>query len=194
MVWPDRALSVSRVLGYEHSVKTSLRTPLTVLQRNSPRSSSLVALLAVLAPLWHHAHSVHRMVLMGGKGPGHPMRIQELGWLKAAGSRLDARLRSALPNNRLVRDRRLMLKHGMRVPDLRRGVIRDSGEARHQRAGGKMRRKMLVGESVHRLHGSHCAAAVGGHSRPRVAADVFQAGHGLCGRGRAGVHTGLALR
>lgn len=193
MVWPDRALFVSRVLGYEHSVKTSLPKTTDCFAVKFPQRLFRVALLAVLTPLWHHAHSVHRMVLMGGKGPGHAVGIEELGWLEAAGSRLDAGLRSTLPNDRLVRDRGLMLKHGVCVPNLRRGMVSNSGEAGHQRARGKMGRKMLVGESVHRLHGSHCAAAVGGHGGPCVAADVFQAGHGLCGWGRAGVHTGLAL-
>lgn len=121
------------------------------------------------------------------------MGIKELSRLQAAGGRLDARLRSALPDDGLVRDGGLVLEHGVRVPDLRRGVVGNSGEPGHQWAGCEMGREVLIGQSVHGLHSCDRAAAVGRHGRPCVATDVFQAGHRLCGRGRAGVHASLAL-
>lgn len=62
------------------------------------------ASLAVLAPLWHHAHTVHRVVLVGREGSRHAVGIEELCRLQAAGGRLDAGLRSTLPHNGLVRN------------------------------------------------------------------------------------------
>lgn len=52
---------------------------------------------------------------------------------------------------------------------------------------------MLVRQPVDGLHGSYCAAAVGGHGGPGVAAEVLQAGHRFRGWGCAGIHAGLAL-
>lgn len=56
-----------------------------------------------------------------------------------------------------------------------------------------MSREVLIGQPLHLLHGGHRAAAVRRDARPGVAADVFQAGHGLSGLRRAGVHARLPL-
>lgn len=57
--------------------------------------------LAILAPLWHHADAVYRVILVGRQGPGHAVSVEELRGLEAAW-RLKASLRPALPDHRLM--------------------------------------------------------------------------------------------
>ncbi|KAL0610699.1 Zinc finger protein, partial [Plecturocebus cupreus] len=68
--------------------------------------------LAIVAPLWHHANSVHRVVLMWRESPWHTMRVEELGGLKGAWG-LQASLRPTLPDHRLVGHGGLVLKHSL---------------------------------------------------------------------------------
>lgn len=56
-----------------------------------------------------------------------------------------------------------------------------------------MSREVLVGETVHGLHGGDCTAAIGRHAGPCVTADVLQARHRLAGWSGAGIHAGLPL-
>lgn len=135
--------------------------------------------LAVLAPLWHHGHSVHRVVLVRGQGPWHAVRIEELRGLQAAGG-LQASLRPTLPDHRLVGHGALVLEHSL--SKLRGAVVGHAGQPGHQGPRGEVSREVLVGEPVHGLHRGDRAAAVGGHAGPRVAANVLQAGHRLAGR------------
>lgn len=58
--------------------------------------------LTILTPLWHHANAVYRVILVWGQGPGHAVRVEELGGLQAPW-RLKASLRPALPDHRLMR-------------------------------------------------------------------------------------------
>lgn len=110
-----------------------------------PRGSgtSLPPWLAVLAPLWHHPHAVHRVVLVGRQGSRHAVRIQEFRRLQAAGRGLDARLRSTLPHDGLVRA--LVLEHAVGVGDLGRRVVGHAAQAGHERPRGEVGREMLVG-------------------------------------------------
>lgn len=105
--------------------------------------TSLPPWLAVLAPLWHHPHAVHRVVLVGRQGSRHAVRIQEFRRLEAAGRGLDARLRSTLPHDGLVRA--LVLEHAVGVGDLGRRVVGHAAQAGHERPRGEVGREMLVG-------------------------------------------------
>lgn len=58
--------------------------------------------LTIFTPLWHHANTVYRVILVWGQGPGHAVRVEELGGLQAPW-RLKASLRPALPDHRLMR-------------------------------------------------------------------------------------------
>lgn len=103
------------------------------------------ARLAVLAPLWHHAHAVHRVVLVGREGSRHAVGIEELCGLEAAGGGLDARLGSTLPDDGLVRNRGLVLEHAVGVSYLGGGMVGHAAEPGHQRPRGEVGREMLVG-------------------------------------------------
>lgn len=118
------------------------------------------------------------------------MRVQELRRLKAAG-RLQASLRPALPDHRLVGHGGLLLEHSL--SELWGAVVGNASQPGDQGPRGEVSREVLVGQPVHGLHGGDRAAAVRRHGGPRVAADVLQAGHRLAGRGGAGIHAGLPL-
>lgn len=84
---------------------TSLSSPVSLslflsLSRPQP-FSGIGRPLAILAPLWHHADAVYRVILVGGQGPGHAVSVEELRGLEAAW-RLKASLRPALPDHRLM--------------------------------------------------------------------------------------------
>lgn len=53
--------------------------------------------------------------------------------------------------------------------------------------------EVLVGQSLHRLHGGDGATPVGRNAGPGVAADVLQSGNGLGTLRGAGVHARLPL-
>lgn len=85
------------------------------------------------------------------------------------------------------------LVHGVGVAQLWWGVACDAAQSGHQWSWGEMSREVLIGQPLHLLHGGHGAATVRRDARPGVAADVFQARHGLSGLRRAGIHARLPL-
>jgi hypothetical protein len=72
-------------------------------------------------------------------------------------------------------------------------MVGHASQPRDQGPRGEMSGEVLVGKTVHGLHGGDGTAAIGGHAGPCVTADVLQARHGLAGGSGAGIHAGLPL-
>ena len=156
---------------------------------NGSRGAGLA--LAVVIPLWNHADSVHgRVILMRGQGPWYTVSVQKLRRLEAARG-LEASLRPALPDHRLVGHGGLVLEHSL--SKLRGAVVGHAGQPGDQGPRGEVGGEVLIGQPVHGLNGGDRAAAIRGHAGPGIAANVLEAGHGLAGGRGAGVHAGLPL-
>ncbi len=147
--------------------------------------------LAALIPVRHNAYAVHSVVLVRRQGARYTVSVQVLVALKPSGRRLDSRTWTALTAQRLMGHGPLV--HGMGVAQLRWGMGHDAAQSGHKGSWGEVSWEVLVWQSLHLLHGGHRAAGVRWDACPGVAADIFQAGHGLGGLRRTGVHARLPL-
>lgn len=94
--------SLLSLTSLSSSVSLSLSLALSFSHFPTPQPFSGIGRpLAILAPLWHHADAVYRVILVGRQGPGHAVSVEELRGLEAAW-RLKASLRPALPDHRLM--------------------------------------------------------------------------------------------
>ena len=123
------------------SLWLSLSPSLSPPSGNGRRGAGLA--LAVVIPLWNHADSVHGgVVLMWGQGPWYTMRVQKLRCLKAARG-LEASLRPALPDHRLVGHGGLVLEHSL--SELRGAVVGHAGQPGDQGPRGEVGGDVLIG-------------------------------------------------
>lgn len=134
---------------------------------------------------------MYGVILVRGQGARNAVSVQVLVPLQAGARRLNPSARAALTPQGLMGDGTLV--HGVSVAQLGRGVARDAAQSGDEGSRVEMSREVLIGQSVHLLHGRHGAAAVRRDSRPAVATDVFQARWWLGRLRSAGVHARLPL-